>query len=342
VQTILSAGLALGALQHAASSGWYPTQELGEEYGRNAAQNAQSVGLPQGVNIWLDLEGVSSSASAGDVSSYCNAWFSQVSAAKYVPGLYVGAGCILDADQLEALNVEYFWKSASSVPYPSNGYCMVQSIDSSYVVDGVAYDRDVVQKDNLGHTPVLCLEAKFPVISALEHAVQSTSSGSSRLKWPAILLAGLLAYAAGVYTGPMILPAIPPAKTALPVKPSPPAATPPPKTATPTAPEAPASKAYNLTPEHLLLVGSFAEGSKAEHLAQTLEQAGYGHPKVSQLEARGRLWHVVRLGPYSTRADADKVAGQLKEEYDLMGTVQPAIGPLHRNTSPTRNAFLYR
>lgn len=45
--TILNAGLSLIAVQHVAAYGWVPSQQLGTEYGTNAANNALSIGLPR-------------------------------------------------------------------------------------------------------------------------------------------------------------------------------------------------------------------------------------------------------------------------------------------------------
>jgi len=318
VNSILGAGLALSAVQHVSSDGWCPSQQLGQEYGAEAAQNAGSVGLPQGMNIWLDLEGVNASASAADVSAYCNAWFGEVSAAKYVPGLYVGAQSILDADELDALNVAYFWKSASSVPYPSNGYCMVQSISSSYVIDGVAYDRDVIQQDNLGKTPLLAVSAKSAGISV---------SAGSFFKWAGALLAGLLLYGAGVYTAPWVRPAAPPSPQSAPAeKPTPPETTqsvsPQAQTPAPTPSAQTGSKSSLPTAGILLQVGSFAQEDNAQHIAGNLRQAGYRNPVVTQATVGGKLLYVVHLGPYSDRADAEKIAGQIKAAYGLTATIQ--------------------
>src|ERR1700679_3188315 len=63
-QTILGAGLALSAVQHVHRPGWSPSAQLGTLWGNNAAANAKSVGLPPGINIWLDLEGVAGGATA--------------------------------------------------------------------------------------------------------------------------------------------------------------------------------------------------------------------------------------------------------------------------------------
>lgn len=150
--TILEAGLALMAVQHVASAGWVPSVELGLEQGRWAASNAVTVGLPPGVNIWLDLEGVADGTPVAVVMAYCDCWYEIVSAAGYRPGLYVGSEAGLDADQLSATRFEQFWKSGSDVPVPAQGYCMAQRIGGQ-TVDGVSYDGDLVLNDAGGAGP---------------------------------------------------------------------------------------------------------------------------------------------------------------------------------------------
>ncbi len=152
---ILKAGLALMAVQHVAPAGWVPSAELGLEQGRWAAANAMSVGLPPGVSIWLDLEGVADGTPAEAVSTYCDCWFEIVSVAGYLPGLYVGAEAGLDADQLSATRFEHFWKSGSEVPTPAQGYCMMQRIGGQ-MIGGVSHDGDVVLSDAEGGVP-FCL-----------------------------------------------------------------------------------------------------------------------------------------------------------------------------------------
>ena len=153
---ILAAGLALMAVQHVSQSGWTPNQSLGTQYGNAAAANAQQVGLPTGVVLWLDLEGVASGTDANAITDYCNAWFASVSAAGYLPGTYIGANCGLTGDQIYyGLLCEYYWQSGSRVPaVPVRGYCMVQTISQSYVFDGVAYDQNTIQADSPGDTPI--------------------------------------------------------------------------------------------------------------------------------------------------------------------------------------------
>jgi len=151
---ILGAGLALMAVQHVAPAGWVPSAGLGTEQGGYAAANAMLVGLPPGVSVWLDLEGVAAGTPSSDVAAYCNAWYAPVAEAGYVPGLYVGSGDILDGDELfEDLAFTLFCQSGSDVPdVATYGYCMVQTIAGD-VLDGVAYDSDVVQPDDLCALP---------------------------------------------------------------------------------------------------------------------------------------------------------------------------------------------
>lgn len=144
------------AVQHVAGAPWKPTKEKGTTYGTRAVEHARAIGLPAGVNVFLDLEGVSSAVSAEVVIDYCNAWFKEVANAGYVPGIYVGANCGLTADQLYwRLRTQHYWKSGSDVPpIPERGYCMVQRIMPGDVVGGVEIDRNVTRADAFGNTPL--------------------------------------------------------------------------------------------------------------------------------------------------------------------------------------------
>ena len=146
---ILNSGLALMPVQHVMSEGWLPTGSLGQEYGTNAANHALAVGFPASVNLWCDLEGIGS-ATAQDVIDYCTSWFTAVSAAGYVPGLYVGANAILSGQQLYDLPYQHYWQSCSEVPaIPVRGYQMVQTLVQE-PVNGIGIDKDVTQTDSQG------------------------------------------------------------------------------------------------------------------------------------------------------------------------------------------------
>ncbi len=144
-QTILAAGLSLMPVQHVNATGWCPTAELGTAHGQAAAADAQAVGLPAGVNVWLDLEGCGEAATAADVTAYCTCWYSEVDAAGFTPGLYVGWHPGLDAQQLGALPFQHYWRSASDVPTVARGYQMLQSLQQT--VSGIQVDVDTTQDD---------------------------------------------------------------------------------------------------------------------------------------------------------------------------------------------------
>lgn len=138
------------AVQHVPAAGWSPSAALGQSYGNNAANNANAVGFPPGVNIWCDLEGVNQTTPAQEVIDYCAAWFAAVSAAGYVPGLYVGDSVVLSGRQLYDLPFAHYWQSASEVPaLPSRGYQMIQTLVQG-LVNGIGIDLDTAQTDGEG------------------------------------------------------------------------------------------------------------------------------------------------------------------------------------------------
>jgi hypothetical protein len=144
---ILNSGLALMPVQHVRKPGWSPSADLGQQDGQNAASNAQDVGFPPGVNVWCDLEGVGKGASPQDVIDYCQAWYSAVNAAGFVPGLYVGYGAQLSGQQLFDLSFQHYWRSQSTVPeIPNRGYQLIQFLPS-VIANGIAVDLDITQTD---------------------------------------------------------------------------------------------------------------------------------------------------------------------------------------------------
>lgn len=158
-QRLLGHGLALMTVQHVEEPGWAPSQSLGEEYGRNAAEFTRQIGFPPGVSVWLDLECVDENAAASDVAAYCNAWYDQVAAAGYVPGVYVGYGPGLSGAQLYSeLKFSSYWAAYNvdgvSRPAP-RGWQMVQSTGSGTIggVSTEVYDVDQIEMDGEGGVP---------------------------------------------------------------------------------------------------------------------------------------------------------------------------------------------
>ena len=160
-QIIIDAGLGLGVVQHPLAEGWHPTHDLGARFGSAAARLAGDAGLPSGVTVWLDLEGVASGTSAQQVTDYCNSWFNEVAAVGYVPGVYVGANPGLSADQLYwDLRMKSYWRGGSSasagVPeeIPNRGYQMRQRITGSGANE---FDSDVIKADNFNSAVQWCV-----------------------------------------------------------------------------------------------------------------------------------------------------------------------------------------
>ena len=64
----------------------------------------------------VTFEGVGNSVAPQDVIDYCQAWYTAVNAAGFVPGIYVGYGSKLTGQQLFDLSFQHYWRSQSTVP----------------------------------------------------------------------------------------------------------------------------------------------------------------------------------------------------------------------------------
>lgn len=156
---IINAGLALMVVQHVANEGWEPTEELGAAYGSYAATYCKDVvGLPTGVNVWLDLEGVNANAAKADVIAYCKAWYNAVNAAGYVPGVYIGWQVIINNQEAYDLPFCHYWKAYNADVTPATrGYQMIQG--TQVPIGGIEVDPNTIKTDNRGTTPVWLISA---------------------------------------------------------------------------------------------------------------------------------------------------------------------------------------
>lgn len=165
VATCLQAGLAIGVVQHVARDGWIPGAALGASYGAIAAEEARAIGIPRGVTVWCDLEGVRNGVPAADVIAFCNNWHQKVTEAGYHPGLYVGYGAGLTAQQLyRNLRFNAYWGAYNlnrdQVP-AVRGVQMRQLVatleDLIVGLTNQTMDVDVVEADALGGSPAFLL-----------------------------------------------------------------------------------------------------------------------------------------------------------------------------------------
>ena len=153
---ILDAGLALMPVQHVQVPNATIADAIhGKTKGANARNHAKECGFPPGVNVWLDLEGISSNFSAWSVIDYCNAWFEQVAEWDYIPGIYLGFDSRLTSHQLfYSLKFEHYWKAQGNIPPVTNrGYQITQTIfrhGRTIIEHGIEIDVNVSHTDNLG------------------------------------------------------------------------------------------------------------------------------------------------------------------------------------------------
>jgi hypothetical protein len=71
-------------------------------------------------------------------------------------------------------------------------------------------------------------------------------------------------------------------------------------------------------------VGSFSMKENAEGLMQSLKDRGYRPMMSRSSDPRGRVWYVVKLGPYNCWNAASRVAARVSIAENL----RPVIGPV--------------
>ena len=161
---VLRGGLGLMVVQHVAPENWTPSAALGTTYGKTAAGECRDVGLPHGVSVWLDLEGVETGVPRSAVIGYCTAWYREVLAAGYRPGLYVGWHAGLSAQDLyHALPFSSYWSAYNlnrDMEPAVRGVQMRQSaaqLEDRVAGIDVEFDVDTIHTDAKGGTPSLLL-----------------------------------------------------------------------------------------------------------------------------------------------------------------------------------------
>ena len=153
IQVLLTAGLSIFCVQHCPEPGWAPSAALGTLYGGYAAGYAKAIGLPPGMVVWDDLEMVADGTPAWAVIDYCNAWFSSVNAAGYIPGLYVGYNVVLTPEQLYLhLPFKHYWRAYNGPDVAKRGYQIIQ--ETQQTLNGIAFDPNRTQIDELGDSAI--------------------------------------------------------------------------------------------------------------------------------------------------------------------------------------------
>jgi DedD protein len=112
-------------------------------------------------------------------------------------------------------------------------------------------------------------------------------------------------------------PARPPAPAAPPAAESRPAPVPPPPTASSTGPAVtpPASRPPNGDVLHVQVFSS-PDAAQARRVLDQLRRAGYD-AALSPIEVGNRTMHRVRVGPFRDRAEAERIAAQVKDRFRL-------------------------
>lgn len=112
-----------------------------------------ALGLPTGIDIWLDLEG--SGMEAGPAISYATAWANSITAVGDHAKLYAGAGCPLNGEQLYQLPHTGYAQACSEGYTPPCGFQWYQARPGDLTLAGITVDLGMLAQDYRGRQPVL-------------------------------------------------------------------------------------------------------------------------------------------------------------------------------------------
>jgi hypothetical protein len=171
-RSLLNVGIGLMLVQYVESdTSWIPTSAKGTKNGGVAASEAEMLGVPWGVTVWCDLEGVAPGTSSQKVIDYCNRWHSAVTGAGYVAGLYVGYRAGLTATQLyRALRFTHYWSAynlnADQFPAVRSVQMRQTTRARADIVPAVTvdYQVDSIRADSLGGRPTVLALDGWPEI----------------------------------------------------------------------------------------------------------------------------------------------------------------------------------
>ncbi|AZI58513.1 DUF1906 domain-containing protein [Nakamurella antarctica] len=165
--------------------GYYPPHwsifTKATERANRMVAGAQSVGYPVGAQLFLDLEDNQSdgtrSITRDEMVAWVQEWARVVTAAGYVPGMYVGLPQVLTASDLGTRipGIKVFWRSASTyAPQAPQGF-VVQQPQIDITKCGITIDTNVAGIDNNGNMLVGAgFPAGQPVGAGLFHVTTPT------------------------------------------------------------------------------------------------------------------------------------------------------------------------
>lgn len=176
VAVLHAEGLAVGFVQHVERDrepGWVPSESKGRDYGAGAAEHARKCGVPPGVNLWLDLEGVSESVSSAVAVAYAQAWHHRVASEGFEPGIYVGWSARINArDLYYRLAFKHYWVAynlnADQYPLVRGPQMFQRAAKTSDKPVGLGFgiDVDVIKADAKGGLPVFYVPEGWAMLAA--------------------------------------------------------------------------------------------------------------------------------------------------------------------------------
>jgi hypothetical protein len=126
-----------------------------------AIARATVLGIPKGVVLWLDVEGLAAATSIPDLIAKINRWADAVALAGWIPGGYFADRTLLTSAELYALRIVRYWRGAarivdrhSDLAEPACGWVLEQLTPANHPFGGTLIDFDVSRTDFRGRVAI--------------------------------------------------------------------------------------------------------------------------------------------------------------------------------------------
>lgn len=163
---VLAAGFGMVFVGESRPNGYIPSAGAGSADGLRELNRVRALGLPSGITVGCDLEGMGGTAQ--DTIAYANAWADVIRPASDIAMAYVGAGVPLTATQLYLLRETLYWHSLSNVQQVANvDYAMLQAFPTEVLqlAPGLTLPADLnfSYKDKRGRQATMVVADDWPL-----------------------------------------------------------------------------------------------------------------------------------------------------------------------------------
>ncbi len=160
---ILDTGRGVVLVGESRANGWIPSAGAGSADGMREVSRARTLLVPDGTQLWCDLEEPSQYSTPAMLSDYAGAQCDIINRSHFVPSAYIGSGLNASSSELYQLPYKGYWHSLSEVQNVAVvGTMMLQlfpTVTLPLSTGPLGVDINIVQQDKHGRLPTMIVKS---------------------------------------------------------------------------------------------------------------------------------------------------------------------------------------